>query len=70
MEDGKLQAIHSENGEEVIPIDPKAEKKLVRKIDLYLMPSVFVLYLFSYVVRYHDIFLSANILNISGIDQT
>jgi hypothetical protein len=70
MEDGKLQAIHSENGEEVIPIDPKAEKKLVRKIDLYLMPSVFVLYLFSYVVRYHDIFLSANILNISRIDQT
>jgi hypothetical protein len=70
MEDGKLQAIHSKNGEEVIPIDPKAEKKLVRKIDLYLMPSVFVLYLFSYVVRYHDIFLSANILNISRIDQT
>ncbi|KAL2701256.1 hypothetical protein AAEP93_008075 [Penicillium crustosum] len=28
-----------------------AEKKLVRKIDLYLMPSVFILDLFSYMDR-------------------
>jgi len=28
----------------------KEEKKLVRKIDLYLMPAIWVLYVFSYVV--------------------
>lgn len=27
------------------------EKKLVRRIDMYLMPSVWVLYLFSYMDR-------------------
>lgn len=31
-------------------VDLDAEKKLVRKIDLYLMPSIFILYLFSYMV--------------------
>lgn len=28
----------------------EAEKKLVRKIDLYLMPTIWVLYCFSYMV--------------------
>ena len=28
-----------------------AEKKLVRKIDLYLMSTIWILYLFSYMVR-------------------
>ncbi|KAF4759656.1 hypothetical protein HAV15_008057 [Penicillium sp. str.  len=32
-------------------VDLDAEKKLVRKIDLYLMPSIFILYLFSYMDR-------------------
>ncbi|KAJ5399962.1 hypothetical protein N7465_010451 [Penicillium sp. CMV-2018d] len=32
-------------------VDADAEKKLVRKIDLYLMPSIFILYLFSYMDR-------------------
>lgn len=35
---------------EILVIDPVEEKKLVRKIDLFLMPSIFVLYLFSFVV--------------------
>lgn len=46
-EDLKAEVFHDENVEE---IDPIAEKKLIRKIDLHLMPSVFILYLFSYVV--------------------
>lgn len=29
----------------------EAEKKLVRKIDLYLMPTIWILYCFSYMVR-------------------
>ncbi|KAJ5757488.1 uncharacterized protein N7511_006182 [Penicillium nucicola] len=50
IEEDKAQAIHSDNGN-LICVDAEAEKKLVWKIDLYLMPSVFVLYLFSYVDR-------------------
>jgi hypothetical protein len=46
----KAEALHSENVTECTMVDAEAEKKLVRKIDLYLMPSVFILYLFSYVV--------------------
>jgi hypothetical protein len=30
----------------------KEEKKLVRKIDMYLMPTIWVLYCFSYMVRW------------------
>jgi hypothetical protein len=35
------------------PFEEKTEeeKKLVRKIDLYLMPTIWVLYCFSYMVR-------------------
>ncbi|KAJ5897146.1 Major facilitator superfamily domain general substrate transporter [Penicillium tannophilum] len=50
-EDVKAEASHAERISELITIDPVDEKNLVRKIDLYLMPSVFVLYLFSYVDR-------------------
>lgn len=32
----------------------KEEKALVRKIDLWLMPTVWILLLFNYVVRYRD----------------
>lgn len=48
INDLKEEASHDE---QAIDIDPVAEKRLIRKIDLYLMPSAFVLYLFSYVVR-------------------
>lgn len=50
IENSKTEALHSENVAECSMVDAEAEKKLVRKIDLYLMPSVFILYLFSYVV--------------------
>jgi len=53
LNDGKhvpLELHYEEANEVDHPIDPIAEKKLVRKIDLYLMPSIFVLYLFSFVV--------------------
>lgn len=35
-----------------LPFEEKteAEKKLVRKIDLYLMPTIWILYCFSYMV--------------------
>lgn len=56
VENLKVEAFHHE---QVIDIDPAAEKRLVRKIDLYLMPSVFVLYLFSYVVRWWNAYCPA-----------
>jgi len=50
VEHSKTEVLHTENVAENTMVDEETEKKLVRKIDLYLMPSVFVLYLFSYVV--------------------
>lgn len=47
VDDVKAETFHDEHIEDV---DPIAEKKLIRKIDIHLMPSVFILYLFSYVV--------------------
>lgn len=32
-------------------LDPTDEKKLVRKVDLFLLPAIFVTYLLSYMVR-------------------
>ncbi|CAG8296888.1 unnamed protein product [Penicillium nalgiovense] len=45
------QSLHSEDTGRCIIVDADIEKKLVRKIDLYLMPSIFILYLFSYMDR-------------------
>lgn len=36
---------------ENVELDPESLKKLVRKIDLWLMPSIWIIYLLSYVVR-------------------
>lgn len=33
------------------PIDPEAERKLVRKIDFYILPSMWIMYLLSYMDR-------------------
>ena len=33
------------------PIDPEAEKKLVRKIDLLILPCMWIMYLLSYMDR-------------------
>jgi hypothetical protein len=49
-EEDKVEAVHTEVSSNIVAIDPVAERKLLWKIDLYLMPSFFVLYLFSYVV--------------------
>lgn len=46
----KAEASHHEHNIELGEIDPGAEKRLVRKIDLFLMPSVFILYILSYMV--------------------
>lgn len=43
--------IMAEEGAEAI--DHVAEKKLRRKIDLFLMPTLWVLMIFSYIVRLH-----------------
>lgn len=59
MEKNKTEAQHFEElpvvdeaspNEPDAAIDPLAEKKLVRKIDLYLMPALWVLMVFSYIV--------------------
>jgi hypothetical protein len=49
-EHNKPQSLHSGDTGRCIIVDADVEKKLVRKIDLYLMPSIFILYLFSYMV--------------------
>lgn len=38
----------------------EAERKLVRKIDLYLMPTIWILYCFSYMVRSNSASCSSN----------
>ncbi|KAK9899769.1 MFS general substrate transporter [Cystobasidium minutum MCA 4210] len=38
-------------GRPLITFDPVAEKKLLRKIDLYVVPTVFLLYLFCFIDR-------------------
>jgi hypothetical protein len=61
LEDEKTRL---ERVEDIATIDPKLnginsafieksdeEKRLVRKIDLFLMPTIWVLYCFSYMVR-------------------
>ena len=37
--------------EELFAIDPKKEKKLVRKLDMYIIPPVMLLYLLSFLDR-------------------
>ncbi len=38
-----------------VEIDHVAEKKLVRKLDLYIIPVVMLLYLLSFLDRYADV---------------
>jgi hypothetical protein len=39
------------NGQPVQQFDPKAEARLRRKLDLYLVPTVSLLYLFCFIDR-------------------
>lgn len=52
MQDMSAKEMPLEEHRETAAVDfsPEEERKLVRKIDLYLMPAIFVLYLFSFVV--------------------
>jgi hypothetical protein len=50
------KAIYADDADVKLAASPfeektEEEKKLVRKIDLYLMPTIWVLYCFSYMVR-------------------
>ena len=41
----------------------ETEKKLVRKIDLYLMPTIWILYCFSYMVRSKSLLFRSNAID-------
>lgn len=58
MEHEKVETVHIESfhraarqGREDVEIDHAAEKKLVRKLDLKIIPIVMLLYLFSFLDR-------------------
>ncbi len=40
---------------DMVEIDHVAEKKLVRKLDLYIIPLAMLLYLLSFLDRYGDV---------------
>lgn len=42
----------AEQGSPFVEIDLAAEKKLVKKLDFYIIPIVMLLYLFSFLDRY------------------
>jgi hypothetical protein len=50
------------------PFEEKTEeeRKLVRKIDLYLMPTIWVLYCFSYMVRQKTVTAASNANKLPG----
>ncbi|KAF1841206.1 MFS general substrate transporter [Cucurbitaria berberidis CBS 394.84] len=45
------QAATDEHGHSLLHFDPAAERRLVRKIDLYIVPTVAMLYLFCFIDR-------------------
>ncbi|KAH7072637.1 putative MFS transporter [Paraphoma chrysanthemicola] len=45
------QVATDEYGQSLLHFDPKAERRLVRKIDLYIVPTVAMLYLFCFIDR-------------------
>lgn len=53
--DGDLKADVSsaqiENAEDAPSFTPEEEKALVRKVDLYLLPMIWIMYLLSYMDR-------------------
>ncbi|KUJ24007.1 MFS general substrate transporter [Mollisia scopiformis] len=51
LQDEKVEDVCHLEQTETFVIDPVEEKKVLRKIDLYLMPSIFILYLFSFIDR-------------------
>lgn len=51
MEEAVSGLATSEEGSTNIVIDPEVERRLVRKLDLYILPGVFITYLFSFLDR-------------------
>lgn len=56
MEEEKMQKVDSEtmkieDAPDESPYTPEEEKKLLRSIDIVLMPTIFIMYLLSYMDR-------------------
>ena len=51
MEEAVSGLATSEEGSTNIVIDPEAERRLLRKLDMYILPGVFITYLFSFLDR-------------------
>ena len=50
-EDINCSEVERPGDESPVTWTPEEEKKLVRKIDLFLMPTIWIMYLLSYMVR-------------------
>lgn len=48
--DAELHEIEDSQSDSEMSWTPEEEKKLVRKIDLYLLPTIWLMYLLSYMV--------------------
>lgn len=51
MEEAVSGLATSEEGSTNIVIDPEVERRLVRKLDMYILPGVFITFLFSFLDR-------------------
>lgn len=48
--DTELHEVEDSQSDSELSWTPEEEKKLVRKIDLYLLPTIWLMYLLSYMV--------------------
>lgn len=46
----KLQELERPSSDQPLTWTPEEEKKLVRKIDLFILPTLWIMYVLSYVV--------------------
>lgn len=51
VDDVSQQEASSDNASLYEPIDPGVEKKLVRKLDMYIIPVYMIIYIFSFLDR-------------------
>ena len=51
VDDAKVEQVHIEGVSETVSFTAEEEKKLVRKIDLFLLPTIWLMYLLSYIDR-------------------
>jgi hypothetical protein len=64
----EVEEVDSQSGNQVT-WTAEEEKKLVRKIDLFLMPTIWLMYLLSYMVRSVPVLGLEQQLTISGPNQ-